>query len=97
MIERQELYCHECRHYVQFDLDLSLDGNHVLRCPVCGHEHCRVVERGRITDIRWESRNGPTIAVATFSMTYSIQSTYTASTASTVYTYDLWFQATTAS
>lgn len=29
-IERQELYCHGCGGYVQFNLDLSVDGNYVL-------------------------------------------------------------------
>ena len=57
MIERQELFCHECRCYVQFSIDLSLNGNHVLNCPNCGHQHCRVVRNGRITDIRWDNRN----------------------------------------
>lgn len=52
MIERQELYCHGCGNYVQFNLDLGIDGNHGLRCPVCGHIHYRVVENGRITGIR---------------------------------------------
>ena len=61
-IERQELHCHECGKYVQFDLDLSMDGNHVLKCPNCGHEHCRVVQKGKITDTRWDQRNGKGIA-----------------------------------
>lgn len=53
MIERQELYCHECRKYVQFEIDLKLEGNHVLKYPNCGHEHCRVVKNGKVTDERW--------------------------------------------
>ena len=57
MIERQELYCHNCNKYVQFNLDLSLNGNHILNCPNCGHEHCRVVRNGKITGDRWDSRN----------------------------------------
>jgi DNA-directed RNA polymerase subunit RPC12/RpoP len=56
------LHCHECGKYVQFDLDLSMDGNHVLKCPNCGHEHCRVVQKGKITDTRWDQRNGKGIA-----------------------------------
>jgi uncharacterized protein YbaR (Trm112 family) len=56
--QKQELYCHNCDHYVQFELDLSLNGNHVLACPNCGHEHCRVVKDGKITDARWDQRNG---------------------------------------
>jgi len=57
IIERQELYCYECGKYVQFNIDLSMEGNHVLECPNCGHEHCRVVRNGKITGDRWDSRN----------------------------------------
>jgi len=57
-IEMQELYCHNCGNYVQFPIDLSLNGNHVLHCPSCNHEHCRVVKDGVITGERWDDRNG---------------------------------------
>jgi uncharacterized protein YbaR (Trm112 family) len=57
MIERQEIYCHHCGLYVQFDVDTALNGNHILNCPNCKHEHCRVVENGKITDVRWGQRN----------------------------------------
>lgn len=60
---RQELHCHECQQYVQFVVDLNLNGNHVLNCPNCGHEHCRVVKDGVITEDRWDSRNGGTYAI----------------------------------
>ena len=75
-IERQELYCHECERYVQFNIDMSLNGNHVLNCPNCGHEHCRVVSNGKITDDRWDQRNGNAQRVyyAT-NIAYSITST----------------------
>src|SRR5690606_3710623 len=72
--ERQELWCHDCENYVQFDIDVSLDGNHVLECPRCGHEHCRVVRNGKITDIRWDSRNGQTYAVSVATVTVSSSS-----------------------
>lgn len=55
--EIQELHCHNCNRYVQFRLDLSINGNHVITCPNCRHEHCRVVQDGKITDIRWGHRN----------------------------------------
>lgn len=58
MVERQELWCHECGKYVQFNIDVTLNGNHVIKCPSCGHEHCRVVIDGKITEERWDSRNG---------------------------------------
>ena len=50
---RQELYCHGCNQYVQFDIDVSLSGNHTIVCPKCGHDHYRVVRNGKVTDIRW--------------------------------------------
>ena len=63
-IENQEIYCHSCSRYVQFPMDLSLNGNHVLNCPNCGHEHCRVVKNGVITDDRWDRRNGSTFIIS---------------------------------
>ena len=75
MLERQELYCHECERYVQFNIDTSLNGNHVLACPNCGHEHCGVVKDGIITDDRWDSRN-QTFTV-TGSITFTSTSVYT--------------------
>lgn len=86
-IEKQEIYCHACNGYVQFDLDTSINGNHVLKCPNCGHEHCRVVSNGKISDVRWDQRNGagnnlPTYYVSQFYVTYS--ATSTASTTNTV-------------
>lgn len=53
MVERQELHCHNCGNYVQFNLDLSRNDNYVLDCPKCGHKHYRVVKDGKITDERW--------------------------------------------
>lgn len=89
-IEMQEIYCHECKRYVQFPLDLSINGNHVLKCPNCGHEHCRVVLNGRITDDRWDRRNGPTIQVSRWSITStdtSISANFTWFSSSTSSTY----------
>lgn len=63
-IEKQEIYCHNCNRYVQFPMDLSLNGNHVLLCPNCKHEHCRVVKDGVITGERWDQRNGDTYRIS---------------------------------
>jgi DNA-directed RNA polymerase subunit RPC12/RpoP len=52
-IQRQRIHCHRCNRWVEFDLNTSLNGNHVLDCPNCGHRHCRVVQDGVITGIRW--------------------------------------------
>jgi len=50
------MYCTECRKNFIASLDLSLDGNHVVVCPWCGHEHCRVVKGGKVTEDRWDHR-----------------------------------------
>lgn len=88
--EKQELWCHGCGNYVQFELDMGLDGNHVLECPNCGHEHCRVVRNGRITDIRWGSRNGGTFTVSSNVLSFTTASTFTTSTSSSFYLYQSW-------
>ncbi|KKM78248.1 hypothetical protein LCGC14_1361900 [marine sediment metagenome] len=76
-IERQELYCHGCDKYVQFNVDLAFEGNHVFNCPTCGHEHCRVVAGGRITDIRWDHRNNVEATnVSNLTITTSSTSTF---------------------
>jgi len=104
-LERQELYCHECGGYVQFDVDVSLDGNHVLLCPKCGHEHCRVVKDGKITDIRWDRRNRNKISVSNTTVTWSSASTwqtyntkYTTATnrpGTSAFLYNSWLNITT--
>lgn len=96
-IERQELWCHDCSGYVQFDLDTALNGNHVLTCPRCGHEHCRVVQDGQITDIRWDSRNGPTIAISGSSTSWTSTSTWVSTGATNVQMYALWMNTTSTS
>ena len=94
-MERQEIYCHHCGCYVQFDLDPSVNGQYVLDCPNCGHEHCRVVRDGHITDQRWDSRNQsiPTIQV-TWGVTFSATSTFFATiSSSSASTNGNWFVA----
>lgn len=89
-VERQEIHCHECGRYVQFDLDLALDGNYVLNCPNCRHEHCRVVRAGRITDERWDTRNAPPIFVNAGTVTSTIYSTYNTTMSGNVFLYSSW-------
>jgi hypothetical protein len=93
---KTEIYCHNCQSYIQFELDTTLNGNHVLKCPKCGHEHCRVVKDGQVTDDRWSSRN-PTYQVATYaSTTWTQMSTLTTATSSTAYWHTYTQTATTA-
>lgn len=55
---RTTFTCTECRKGIVALIDYSINGNHVVECPHCGHQHGRVVADGRITDDRWTSFNG---------------------------------------
>ena len=52
-VVNQELYCHNCGQYVRFQLDESLDGEHIIICPNCKHDHYRYINNGVISDQRW--------------------------------------------
>lgn len=53
---RTDMDCTNCSRHFIAQLDLSLDGNHIISCPWCEHEHCRVVRGGTVTEDRWSSR-----------------------------------------
>ncbi|MBT8196349.1 MAG: hypothetical protein KJO64_07965 [Bacteroidia bacterium] len=53
---RTDMNCTNCSKNFIATIDFQLDGNHVILCPYCGHEHCRVVKKGKITGDRWDSR-----------------------------------------
>lgn len=93
---KTEIYCHECGNYVQFTLDKELDGNHIIKCPKCGHEHCRVIKNGEVTHDRWDSRNGDTYYVNSYStVTFSSSSWELSYTGNSVYLYNSWSTANT--
>ncbi len=88
-IDRQNMYCHDCGKEFSVAIDTSLNGNHVFECPHCKHEHCRVVEDGVITAIRWAQRNGPPQDAGTYlagSMTAIHYATTSATTINVNYT-----------
>jgi len=58
---KTELHCHECNKFFQVEFDDTINGNHVVNCPNCQHEHCRVIKDGIVTGDRWDQRNGNTI------------------------------------
>lgn len=103
-IEKQELHCHNCDKYVQFDLDLSIDDNYLLECPVCGHKHYRVVKDGIITDERWGRDpsqvdnytivSASTVTFSTGSFTAGAYVT-TAATSASVYVAQSWLNTLT--
>ncbi len=55
---KTDMHCHECNKTFVARIDYSIDGNHIVECPTCGHHHCRVITNGTITSDRWDSRYG---------------------------------------
>lgn len=53
---RTDMNCTECGKNFIAQLDFSVEGNHIIECPYCGHEHCRVIKYGKVTGERWCSR-----------------------------------------
>jgi len=56
--QKTVMHCHDCHKEFVALIDYSVTGNYVIECAHCGHEHCRVIENGKITDERWSSRYG---------------------------------------
>ena len=76
-IERTRLECHACGGSFSVDFDTSLNGNHVVRCPKCDHDHCRVIQDGKVTGIRWDRHNGRTYHYTSNMTTYTTSSLIT--------------------
>lgn len=56
-----EFYCH-CGKYFDVKLNMSLNGNHRIHCPDCGHIHYRKIENGQITGDRFtENLDSPLV------------------------------------
>lgn len=56
-VQRTEMHCHNCNKQFVAELNFDINGNHVIECAHCGHEHCRTIKSGKITEARWEGRN----------------------------------------
>lgn len=52
-LQRTEIHCHSCSKNFVAELDLDINGDHVIECAHCGHEHMRTVKDGKITEARW--------------------------------------------
>lgn len=55
-LQRWDMDCHNCNKGFIAQLDHRINGNHVVLCPHCGHQHCRVIVDGVITSERWDTR-----------------------------------------
>jgi DNA-directed RNA polymerase subunit RPC12/RpoP len=56
-VQRTDMHCHACGKHFVAELDYSLNGDYVIECAHCGHEHCRTILDGKITEARWASRS----------------------------------------
>lgn len=56
-IVRTTTYCHDCSNNFIAIVDYSIDGNHEVICPHCGHQHCRTIKNGVVTEARWSSKD----------------------------------------
>ena len=54
---RTDVPCHNCSKTFIAEIDFDTNGEHVIECPYCMHEHCRKIENGYITEARWTSRD----------------------------------------
>lgn len=57
-LTRTDTYCHDCGKTFIAEIDFDVDGKHIVVCPYCGHEHCRTIKDGKVTEDRWDGRNG---------------------------------------
>ena len=56
-LQRTDLYCHNCDKNFIAELNFDINGDHIIECAYCGHEHCRTIKDGEITSSRWAGRN----------------------------------------
>lgn len=63
-VQRTDMHCTECGITFVAELDFDINGDHVVECPGCHHEHCRTIKDGKITEARWDHRNQNAIRVS---------------------------------
>lgn len=56
MEDKQTLYCTNCGKMLEFKTKPEKNGNLIIVCDGCGHQHCRYVQNGIVTRDRWDSR-----------------------------------------
>jgi DNA-directed RNA polymerase subunit RPC12/RpoP len=55
-IVRTDCDCHSCSGRFIAKLNYDIDGDHRVVCPRCGHIHYRTIQKGVVTETRWNSR-----------------------------------------
>jgi len=57
-VQRTEMHCHNCHKAFIAEIDYDVSGDHEIFCAHCDHVHCRTIRDGKITEARWDTRNG---------------------------------------
>jgi hypothetical protein len=63
-VQRTEINCHSCHKNFVAELDFGINGNFIIECAHCAHEHFRTIKDGVITEGRWGSGNDSTTRIA---------------------------------
>jgi len=48
--------CYDCGEIIKIKLNMDLKGVHMIKCPYCSYEHCRIVENGEIISTHHDPR-----------------------------------------
>lgn len=56
---RFNCYCQGCLNSFIARINFSLDGQHIIKCPFCHHEHCRHIENGVMKSDKLFRDDGP--------------------------------------
>lgn len=107
---KTNLHCHNCGGYFDAEFDESINGDHVVYCPNCGHDHYRTIKDGIVTAERWgQSPNQPSSqgsqgtyyiqgTVSNFTVTSGTNSVSWGTTGSiSSYVTDAWYNTTASS
>jgi DNA-directed RNA polymerase subunit RPC12/RpoP len=54
-LTKTDMWCHACSKNFRASLDYSLEGNHDIECPHCGHHHYRFIKGGVVTGERYSA------------------------------------------
>jgi DNA-directed RNA polymerase subunit RPC12/RpoP len=64
-VVRTDMNCTDCSRVFIAKINFDVNGNHIIKCPYCGHDHHRVITNGIVTEARHGSQGGPNTEVPT--------------------------------
>lgn len=55
---RTDMNCTNCQKNFIAEIDHDVNGDYIIHCPHCDHQHYRTIKDGVMTETRWGSDNG---------------------------------------